>query len=72
MTDQERWRTVEDGIRGTLLVNGVLTMALSAVIAIVNQEQPEFKVKCIAAIKQISSSSPPSQAMIDGAVKLFE
>jgi hypothetical protein len=71
LTDQERWQKVENALTGALHINGVLTLTLSTVLAILNREIPGFKDRAIAYIRQLSSSDPNGQAMVDGAVKLF-
>jgi hypothetical protein len=72
MTDQESWEKVEAALAGAILVNGILTTALTAVLAITNQEVPDFKERSIAFIRQIRSNHPDGQAMVDGAVRLFQ
>jgi hypothetical protein len=72
MTDQERLHEVEAAIQNQAHVNGVLTMALTTVLAIANQEIANFKERGIVVIRQIRSLEPKAQAIVDATALLFE
>jgi hypothetical protein len=72
MTDQERLNEVEAAVEKQAHVNGVLTMALTTVLALANQEIANFKERGIVVIRQIRSFEPKAQAIIDPAALLFE
>jgi hypothetical protein len=72
MTDQERLHEVEAAVQNQAHVNGVLTMALTTVLAIANQEIANFKERGIVVIRQIHSLEPKAQAIVDATALLFE
>jgi hypothetical protein len=70
MADQNNWQKVETTLLGILHIQGVHQMLIGSMLALMNQEMPDFKSRMIASMRQLSSADERGQAMIDRAVKL--